>query len=81
MNVVMQVHEGPLTRLSKAEMSKPSTVPTGARRLYRSSKLTAYNYTKCTVLMRDEKEGSKQGQTNNKAKQHSTHVCVYNYNM
>ena len=29
------------TRLSNAEMSNPSTVPTGARRLYKFSKLTA----------------------------------------
>lgn len=32
-----------LTRLSKAEMSNPSTVPTGALRLYKSSKLTTQN--------------------------------------
>ena len=32
-----------LTALSKAEMSKPSTVPTGARNLYRLSKFTTGN--------------------------------------
>lgn len=34
-----------LTALSKAEMSKPSTVPTGARNLYMWSKLTAGKHT------------------------------------
>ena len=34
-----------LTALSKAEMSKPSTVPTGARNLYMWSKLTGDKHT------------------------------------